>query len=446
MLIQLGVIVLLALINGFFALSEMAIVASRKSRLKHMAQRSARARVAVALASAPERFLSTVQVGITALMLGTGAVTGGSIGERLAGALEQLDLSWLALHATTIGWVVGFIVATSIQIVIGELVPKRIALVAPERLATQIAVPMLVLSKIVAPFVWILNLAGTGILKVLHLDKAHREAVTEEEIRLLVAEGAEQGVLDADERNMVSRVLRLGDRDVDSVMTPRTRIVWLDAAASRQHNLEILENTPYSRYPVYRNDEGDVIGVIEIKRLLGAIVRGDRDLFQHLTKPLFVPETVRALDLLEEFRESDSPIALVVNEYGDIMGMVTINDLLASVVGKSVGEMARNENQGPQSPIVRRADGSWLVDGGVSTDDLRELLGLDHLPNEDEHEFHTVGGMMMTAFGRIPGESETFEWRGVRFEIVDLDGARIDKVLVTPPDDANDDEIQRAPD
>ena len=439
MLSEVGLILLLAVFNGFFALSEMAMVASRKSRLKHMARDSRRARVALRLAQHPERFLSTVQVGITLLMLVTGAVTGASLGDSFAALLRAAGLAWLAPHAVLLGWLAGFVLATSIQIVVGELVPKRIALLAPERLAAAIAMPMLVLARLCSPFVWVLNVASSGLLKLLRLDKARREAVTEEEIRLLVAEGAEQGVLDADERNMVNRVLRLGDRTVDSVMTPRPRIAWLDAAATRAENMEVLHSTPYSRYPVYRGDESDVLGVVEVKRIIDTLVHGGPDLFQTLAKPLYVPATARALDLLEEFRDAETPVALVVDEYGDIEGLVTLNDLLAAVVGRAPPADASDTGDNGDAPILRRADGSWLIDGALATDDLRELLQLDRLPNEDEHDFRTVAGMMMAAFGRIPQAGETFAWQGLHFEVIDLDGARIDKVLVTPPPPTEDD-------
>ncbi len=228
---------------------------------------------------------------------------------------------------------------------------------------------------------------------------------------------------------MVNRVLRLGDRTVDSVMTPRMRIAWLDMAATRDENIEVLRQTPYSRYPVYRGDESEVVGVVEVKRMLHGFTEGRPELFDHLSKPLFVPATARALDLLEEFRDAETPLALVVDEYGDIEGLVTVNDLLAAVVGTSqIGHGGTDEN----SPIVRRADGSWLIDGSLSTDDLRELLHLEQLPGEDEHDFRTVAGMVMTALGHIPQTGEVFAWHGIRFEVIDLDGARIDKLLVTP--------------
>ncbi|WP_233843409.1 hemolysin family protein [Dyella sp. 2HG41-7] len=429
MLTTIALVLLLALCNGFFALSEMALVASRKSRLKQMAQTSRRAKVALRHAEAPEHFLSTVQVGITIVMLVTGAIAGDAIGTHISGLLQGGSIAWLAPYTRIIGIVLGFMIISFIQIVVGELVPKRMALSSPEKVSSIVAVPMLVLSRATAPFVWLLNRSSGLLLKLMRVQDRGQSAATEEEIRLLVAESTEQGVLDADEQAMVNRVLRLGDRTVDSVMTPRTRIAWLDINAPIEESLDVLRHTSYSRYPVYRGDESDVVGVMEVKSLLGGITVGRPDLFRTLAKPLYVPATARALDLLEEFRDAETPMALVVDEYGDIEGVVTLNDLLAAVVGASqLGHGGGEES----APIVQREDGSWLIDGSLSTDDLRELLHVDHLPGEDEHDFRTIAGMVMAALGHIPQTGEVFAWRGIRFEVVDLDGARIDKLLVTP--------------
>jgi len=429
MLTEIALVLVLALCNGFFALSEMALVASRKSRLKQMAKTSRRAALALRHAEAPEHFLSTIQVGITLLMLFTGAIAGDALGGHIADALQGEQLAWLAPYTRILGIVFGFVLISYIQIVFGELVPKRLALSAPERFSSYAALPMLLLSWLTLPFVWLLNVSSNLLLQLLRVKQHGQGVVTEEEIRLLVAESAEQGVLDPDEHNMVNRVLRLGDRTVDSVMTPRMRIAWLDTAATREENIEVLRQTPYSRYPVYRGDESDVVGVVEVKRLLHGFADGKLELFEHLSKPLFVPATARALDLLEEFRDAETPLALVVDEYGDIEGVVTVNDLLAAVVGASqIGHNGGDDN----APIVQRADGSWLIDGSLSTDDLRELLQVGELPGEDEHEYRTAAGMVMTALGHVPQTGEVFAWHGIRFEVVDLDGARIDKLLVTP--------------
>jgi putative hemolysin len=394
-----------------------------------MARDSAYAAMALRHAEAPEYFLSTVQVGITLVMLITGAVAGDAFGTHIATAIENTSLAWLAPYARVLGVVLGFALISFIQIVVGELVPKRLALSAPEKVAVMVALPMLLLSRLSMPFVWLLNASSNLLLQLLHNNPQRRGVVTEEEIRLLVAESAEQGVLDAEEHNMVNRVLRLGDRSVDSVMTPRMRVAWLDIAAPREENLQVLRDTPYSRYPVYRGDESDVVGVVEVKRLLYGFTEGKMELFDHLAKPLFIPATARALDMLEEFREAETPLALVVDEYGDIEGLVTVNDLLAAVVGASqVGHAGSDHGD---APIVQREDGSWLMDGAVSTEDLREVLQIDQLPGEDEHDYHTIAGMVMAVLGRIPRIGESCVGGNYRFEVVDLDGARIDKLLVT---------------
>jgi len=434
MLTEIAFVLVLSLCNGFFALSEMALVVSRKSRLKQMASKSRKAATALRHAEAPEHYLSTVQVGITLVMLITGAVAGDSLGAHIADTMRGERLAWLLPYARIIGIVLGFALISFIQIVIGELVPKRLALAAPEKLASYVAIPMLLLSKLTAPFVWLLNTSSGLLLRLLRIHPQGRGVVTEEEIRLLVAESAEQGVLDEDEHNMVNRVLRLGDRTVDSVMTPRMRIAWLDMTASAAENIEAMRQTPYSRYPVYRGDESDVVGVAEVKLMLHSFAEGAPELFSQLSRPLFVPATARALDLLEEFRDAETPLALVVDEYGDIEGLVTVNDLLAAVVGAN--QLGHGGSE--EGPIMQRADGSWLIDGSLSTDDLRELLRTGELPGEQEHDFRTVAGMVMTALGHVPQTGEVFAWHGIRFEVIDLDGARIDKLLVTPAPPASE--------
>jgi putative hemolysin len=427
MLIELSLVVLLALLNGFFALSEMSLMVARKSRLRHLAVTSRRAKVALALAEEPESFLATVQVFITLLQVSAGAALGATLGERIGRAIDALDLAYIDRYSLPIGVVLAVSGITFIQMLLGELLPKRIALVDPERFATATALPMRLLTWLASPFAFFLISVTRGLLRLLGMNTGPKEHVSEEEIRLLVAEGVDQGVIDSDERNMVNRVLRLGDRTVDSVMTPRTRIAWLDASEPLERNIEVMRETPYSRYPVYRGGEQEILGVLEAKRLIGHIGNiNQAELFKSLQKPLFVPATARALDLLEEFRDAETSLALVVDEYGDIEGMVTLNDVLAAVVGRTATPLTETA----EHPIVEREDGSWLVDGSVSTDDLRELLGIAELPNEEDHDFRTAAGMIMAHFGRIPQPGEHFNGSGFRFEVIDLDGPRIDKLLV----------------
>src|SRR5574337_530602 len=425
MTFEIALVVLLSLLNGFFTLGEMALMTSRKARLKQLARDSRRAQAALAMTQTPERFLSTVQVYITLIAIGTGAALGDSLGEEFARALQALHVAWLAPYAHAIGVVISVTVITFINIWLGEILPKRLALINPERFAVATAIPMRIASSIAMPFAFALIWLTRHTFRLLRLDHASGDRVSEEEIRLLVAESADQGVIDSDERNMVNRVPRLGDRTVDSLMTPRPRIAWLDATASLEENLATMRDTPYSRYPVCRGSDKDVLGVLSLKRLPAMLGSGKIDLFAKLAKPLYVPGTARALDLLEEFRDAETRLALVVDEYGDVEGLVTLNDVLGAVVGQGAAPVPATQAQ----PVDRKDDGSWLIDGALATDDLRELLGLAELPAEDEHDFNPVAGMVVAQFGRIPQPGEHFDWRHWRFEVVDLDGARVDKVL-----------------
>ena len=439
MTLELALVLLLIVCNGFFALSEMSVVASRKPKLRQMSQESRRAKAALELAEHPERFLSTVQVGITSIGILTGIYGGESIGNRVAELITPFGLDYKLTQG--IGTGVAVTLITYFSIIIGELVPKRIALLAPERIASVVALPMNAISWIAAPFVYLLSLSTRTLMRLIGLNRANDNSVTEEEIRMLVAESHEQGVIDADERNMINRVLRLGDRSSAGLMTPRTRIVWLDAALDVEENLATMRETPYARYPVYRGSDTEVLGMLEVKSLTGLIgtpCEGTPDLFRDLRPALFVSESTHALKLLEIFREEQQTLALVVDEYGDIQGMVSANDLLDAVLGRvQASEASENE-----ALVVTRADGSFLVDGRLSSEELRELLSLNTLPGEEEHDFHTAAGLVIARFGRIPHAGEHFDWQGWRLEVVDLDGARIDKLLIARlPDPLADDGV-----
>ncbi|MCD9006624.1 hemolysin family protein [Luteimonas sp. XNQY3] len=427
------ILIVLALIacNAFFALSEMSVVTSRKPRLKQLAADQRGARTALELAEHPERFLSTVQVGITTIGVLTGMLGGDALGSAI-GSWLATSLPILGTYASTVGTVLAVSLITFLTIVFGELLPKRLALLAPERLASLVALPMHWLSRAATPAVWLLSASVRGLLKLLRLDRTEAALVSEEEIRMLVSEGHEQGVIDADERNMVNRVLTLGDRDAESLMTPRTRIAWLDIAAGFEENLAEMRETPYSRYPVFRGNDSDVVGVLEIKSLIDRLEKKEFDLFKYLREPLFVSESTPAMKLLEILRENQQSLALVVDEYGDITGMVTLNDVMEAVIG-------RTQSSGLDATplVVVREDGSMLVDGTLPTGALRELLGGGALPGEDEHIFHTAAGMTIARFGRIPNVAEHFDWQGWRIEIVDLDGPRVDKLLLQRLPDAN---------
>jgi putative hemolysin len=404
----------------------MAVVTSRKSRLKQMAESSKRAKTALSLSEHPERFLSTVQVGITLIPYLNGIVGGQALGSSLGTWLDAAVPALASKTAITLGSVIVAVIVTFVTIVIGELVPKRIALLAPERIATAVAMPMNVISTLAAPFVWLLSRSTRLLIQILGLDKSNTDKVTDEEIRHLVAESHEQGNLDADERNMLNRVLRLGDRTAESLMTPRTLIIWLDADADFVENQDVLRSNPFSRYPVFDKDDSNVLGVLESKSLVGRECRNNAELLKSVHPALFVSESTNALRLLEIFREEQQTLALVVDEYGDILGMVTVNDLIGAVLGR----IQSMEDAEDEALIVERADGSWLIDGRLAVEELRELLNVQALPGEDDNDFTTVAGMVIAHFGRIPHTGEVFEFGAWRIEVIDLDGARIDKLLI----------------
>ena len=423
-MLDLLIVLVLVLCNAFFAMSEMAVLTSRKSRLKQMATTSRRARKALHLAEHPESFLSAVQLWISLLSLLIGYFGGESMGAKIAVPLARVEV--LAPYADRLGFATGFLVMLFFFGLIGELVPKRVGTLRPEQIASAVAYPMDFFAKAAKPVVIALSAATRLVMRMLGLGQVDQSTITEEEIQMLVSESHEQGVIDSDERNMMHRVMRLGDRTADSLMTPRMRIIWLDTTASFEENLAAMRETPYSRYPVYRGGDSDVLGVLEVKTLLDCLNQVQPELFRTLRPAVFVSESTHALKLLEIFREEQQSLALVVDEYGDVTGMVTLNDLMGAVLGR----VQSGENADAEALVVTRDDGSLLVDGSLPVDDLRELLGGGALPEEDEHDYHTAAGMTIARFGRIPHAGEHFDWDGWRIEVVDLDGPRVDKLLL----------------
>ena len=429
-MLELLIVLALIVLNAFFAMSEMALVTSRKLRLKQLAEDttapSRAAQKALVLAEHPDKMLSTVQVGITLIGVLTGLFGGEAIGLIISGWLLGV---WPAAteYAQPIGIGTAVALITAAQVIFGELVPKRLAITNPERIACAVAIPLSALASAATPIVLALGAINRAVLRLLGIRDDARTAISEEEIRMLVSESHEQGVIDADERKMVNRVLGLGDRTTDSLMTPRTRITWLDADAPLIDNLAVMRSSPFSRFPVLRGSDQDVVGVVEAKSLLRALAPGEPiDLFGDMREALFVSESTHAMKLLEIFREEQQSLALVVDEYGDVTGMVTLNDLMGAVLGR----MQSGESADAEALVIERDDGSFLVDGSLPLDDLRELLGGGSLPGEDEHDYHTAAGMTIAQFGRIPHPGEHFDWDGWRIEVVDLDGPRIDKLLM----------------
>lgn len=425
--LELLLLLALVLLNGFFALSEMAIITSRKGRLKQLADSNRGARAALQLAEHPENFLSAVQTGITLVGILTGVVSGTAIGAYIAGWLDNVPA--LARYAQPLGLGTAVVGITLLSIILGELMPKRLALLAPERIAVIVAVPMLLFSRATHPFVVVLAFITRHALRLLGAIDANNSRITEEEIRLLVAESAEQGEIEDIERSMINRALRLGDRSAESVMTPRNRIAWLDTEAPLSENLAVMRTTPYSSFPVMRGSDKEVLGILAVKSLIDRIGSGGQfDLFKRLQKPLYVPEATSALKLLNELRDAESRVALVVDEYGDLQGLITRNDVLSAILGATVHQGQPNNEE---AMIVRRADGSYLLDGALKIEDLVDLLELPGLPGDNQHDYQTLAGMLISALGHIPAVAECYDYDDYRFEIVDLDGARVDKVLVS---------------
>ncbi|KAB7769416.1 hemolysin family protein [Xanthomonas maliensis] len=444
-MVEFLIVIALIVLNGFFAMSEMSLMTSRKSRLKQMAQSSARAGKALALAENPEHFLSTVQIGITAIGILTGVFGGDAIGEAIAIKLQALFpalAGGVALFGAPqpwsqlIGKTLAIVLITFLTLIFGELVPKRLALTRSESIASFVAMPMGWLAKIAAPGVWVLSHSTRLVLRMLGLGKDESASVTEEEIRMLVAESHEAGVIDAHERDMMNRVMRLGDRTADSLMTPRNRIAWLDANAEPERNLQVMREHEFSRYPVYRGSDQDIAGVLEVKSLVTRMDGHGAQLFQQLRDTLFVSESTHAMKLLEIFREEQQSMALVVDEYGEIRGLVTLSDLMGAVVGR----LQSVDNPDEDALVVTRADGSLLIDGSLPVEELREVLAAE-LPDAEDGDYHTLAGLCIYYFGRIPQAGEFFDWAGWRIEIVDLDGARVDKLLLRRIGDEDSDDI-----
>ena len=434
--VELLVVFALIALNGFFAMSEMALMTSRKLRLKQLAEDpdhpSRGARKALALAEHPDNLLSTVQIGITGIAILTGVLGGDSIGEKIAAWLAR---NWPSLgeYAHPVGIGTAVILITAGSVIFGELIPKRLALTNPEGIACRVAIPLDALSTAAKPVVLLLGAINRGVLRLLGIRDDARSAITEEEIQLLVSESHEQGVIDLDERNMMNRVMRLGDRTVASLMTPRTDIAWLDAAGSLADNLAVMQETPFARYPVYRGSDSDVAGTLEVKTLLDELGKDTPELFRDIRPPLFVSESTHALKLVEILREEQQSMALVVDEYGDIQGLVTISDVMDAVLGRLQAGEAHDE----EALVVEREDGSLLVDGGLHIDELRELTG-ERLADAEEHDYHTAAGLVIAHYGRIPHVGEHFQLGLWRVEVVDLDGPRIDKLLLQRMPDARD--------
>ncbi len=415
----------LILINGLFSMTEIAVVSARRVRLaKAAADGSAGAAKAIELQESPDRFLSTVQIGITLVGILSGAFGGALLSDEIGGFVEQVPS--LAPYAQQIGFGVVILIITYFSLVIGELVPKNIALNRPEFIASIFSRPMDLVSKITAPAVWLLSASTRLILKIFRIHPATDSAITQEEIRAHIAHGTEVGVLDETEQELIESVIRLDDQRITALMTPRVKIEWLDLEDSMDDLRKQIIASAYSRMPVCRGTLDDVIGLVKSRDLLAQVLGGESlDLEKPAREPVFAPETTTALELLERFKESSSHVALVVDEFGAIVGLVTMNDVLEAIVGDLPVAGVIDHS------VVVREDGSMLLDGHLSVADFRDVVKLKDLPEDERDAYQTLAGFVLTRFERLPAEGDRFEWDGYSFEVMDMDGRRVDKVLVT---------------
>jgi putative hemolysin len=425
--LEILLILLLTLTNGVLAMSEIAIVSSRKARLQRHASEGERgAQVAIQLAEEPTRFLSTVQIGISLVGVLAGAFGGATLADELDVLLHRIPV--LAPYSGAASLVLVVLGITYLSLVVGELVPKRVALNNAEAIAAAVAIPMQTLSNLASPVVRLLSVSTEVVVRLLGVQPSSEPPVTEQEVEYMIDEGTEVGVFEQVERDIVRRVFRLGDRRVSSLMTHRTEIVWLDLADPEKEILARITTSVHTRFPVARGSLDSVLGVVQAKDLLAQVLAGQAlDLKRILRPPVFVPESAPALDVLELFKQGGQPLALVIDEYGGLEGLLTVNDVLEGIVGD-----LPDEGDVLEPEAVRRRDGSWLLDGMLPVDKFRDLFDLDRLPLEEELHFETLGGFVMAFLGRIPTTSDHFQWRQWCFEIMDMDGHRVDKVLVAP--------------
>lgn len=418
----------LIMMNGVFSMSEMAVVSARKARLQHLADEGHRsAKVALRLAQEPSSFLATIQVGITLVGITSGAFGEATLVRDLSDWLSQWPM--LDRHSQALALAIVISGITLATLIFGELVPKRLALLNPERVASLVAQPMRALSRVAYPVVRTLSAMTDGVLRVLGLHSRAEPPVTEEEIKVLMEQGAEAGVFEEHEQQLVSRVFRLDQLRVAGVMTPRGDIVCLDVEEPLEVNVRRIVDGQHSRFPVVRGGLRDVHGIVLAKTLLEDALAGRPLDLAKLAKPLFVPETLTVMDLVAQFKKHRQTMALVVDEFGEVVGLVTLNDVMEALVG----DIATAENEHDRD-IVPRDERSWLVDGSVTVDRFKDVLEIgEALPEEGLGTYHTVAGFALLQLDRVPHVADRFDWRGWTFEVVDMDGNRIDKLLVTRP-------------
>ncbi len=422
-LFEILVVLVLVVLNGFFAMSELAVVSARPARLEALARKGGRgARLALALSRDPGRMLSTVQIGITLVGIVAGAFGGATLAEPLDDALARVP--GLAPLSAEIAYTLVIAAITYLSLIIGELVPKHLALRAPERVAVLVAPVIDLLSRVSTPAVWLLETSSRLVLRLLGSEVQPRETVTEEEVRTLIAEGTRTGVFHQQEQEMIGRVLRLADRPLRAIMTPRVELVWLDVEDEPAKIARQIQESGHSRFVIGQGGLDDVLGVLHVRSLLEACLAGrPLDLRAAVRPALILHDAMPVLRALEAIRQARVSLALVVDEYGEVEGLVTVDDVLEAVVG----DMPEHR-LGEEPAVVRREDGSLLIDGMLPIDEVKLTLDLDSLP--DETTYHTLAGFILGQLGRVPEEGQSVAYAGWRFEVVDMDGRRIDKVLV----------------
>ena len=426
-IVEIILILGLLIINGIFAMSELALISSRKIRLQQKAEEGNKAaRAAMELAESPNRFLSTTQIGISLIGILAGAVGGATLADRFALFLQKIPS--LKPYSEEIAFTIIVLLTTYFSLVIGELIPKRIALNDPEKITLIIAGPMRFLARLTSPIVALLSKSTDLGLRLLGLPKSTEPIVTEEEIKVLMEQGTQSGIFEEAEQDMVEGIFRLNDRFIDSIMTPRTEILWIDLDESREEIVEVMLRSRHSRFPAAHDSLDNVQGILSARDFLGSLLEPEPVPVENLLQPpLFVPESMSALRVLEMIKLSGVHEALVLDEYGGLLGMVTLYDILKAIVGEIPGF---GDNFEPQA--VQREDGSWLLDGLLSIDELKDVLNIEApLPEEDRIGYQTLGGFIMSQLGAIPSSGQRVKWGEYQFEIMDMDGRRVDKVLVS---------------
>ncbi|WP_019140855.1 hemolysin family protein [Noviherbaspirillum massiliense] len=422
---EIAILIGLILLNGVFAMSEIALVTARRVRLQKLVEEGhASAQAAIELGENPTQFLSTVQIGITSIGILNGIVGEATLASPLAVWLQQSGVPEPYSGYLATGLVVLSI--TYFSIVLGELVPKRIGQIIPEPIAQRVARPMLWLATISKPFVKLLSGSTLLVLKIAGIKEKNQPSITQEEINMMLAEGSSVGVIEQHEHEMVRNVFRLDDRQIGSLMVPRGEIVYFDVEEPLEENLKRLEASEHSRFPVVRGGWDQVLGVATARQLLTQALRGERPaLTNHLQPAVFVPESLTGMELLENFKGSGVQLAFIVDEYGEVQGIVTLQDVMEAITGEFKPHRAED------AWAVQREDGSWLLDGLIPIPELKDRLGLKDVPEEERGRYNTLSGMLMLLLGRLPQIADRCDWENWTFEIVDMDGKRIDKVLAT---------------